>query len=382
MAGQDRTTPDGVSGADRAAATAAPGQDAARRDQLAADHRRAASHAEGELLDLLRRVGEEPWAFDFFQLMRRIETLSAVAYDAPGVGRSLKTREDPIRFGQEPSLAFAPRSINSVRTRAGVTRMLVNFMGMLGPQGPMPSHFTEYVRSRELHHQDPTWARFLDVFNNRMVGLLYRAWAMSRPTVGRDATAAGQPERDRFALYVSSLFGLATPGLQDRDSVPDDAKRFFAGRFANQTRSPEGLAAILRDFFGTPVRIDEFIGRWSELPEHNKTLLGRKGVASLGESTILGARVWECQSTVRVTLGPMNRQRYDRLLPGGEGHARLMSWLKMFGGEELGWEVVLTLQRQETPRPKLGSGVRLGYSCWLVRETPADDRSDVVIRSR
>lgn len=343
--------------------------------------RRRASAAEGELLDLLTRAGGAPWEFDFYQLIRRVEALASAAYRSPGVGRSSTPREDPVRFGQEASLAFAPRTISGVRTRAGLTRVAVNFMGLLGPQGPMPLHFTEYVRQRELHHQDPTWARFLEVFQHRMVSLLYRAWAMNRPAAARDATATGRPELDRFATYVGSLFGLGMRSLLERDATPDDAKRMFAGRLANQTRSAEGLRSILRDWFGVPVRLEEFVGRWSELPDQYRTKLGGRGAAELGRTAIAGSRIWECQSTIRLILGPMGRDRYERVLPGSEGFERLKSWIRLFGGLELGWEVVLVLKREETPEPRLGRGVRLGYSTWVSKGRPAQDPADVVLRS-
>lgn len=358
------------------------GADVAPRAEAEAEAaRRRAASAEGELLDLLARAGGAPWEFDFFQLIRRVEALAAAAHGSPGLGRSATPREDPVRFGQEASLAFAARTISSVRTRAGLTRVSVNFMGLLGPQGPMPLHFTDYVRLRELHHQDPTWGRFLDVFHHRMVSLLYRAWVMNRPIAARDATAAGRPEQDRFATYVGSLFGLGMGSLVGRDAVPDDGKRKFAARLANQTRSAEGLRSILRDWFGVPVRIEEFVGRWSDLPGQYRTRLGQRGAAELGRTSIAGSRVWECQSTVRLVLGPMGRERYERLLPGGEGYERLRAWIRMFGGDELGWEAVLVLRRDEAPEPRLGGGVRLGYSLWLSREKPAQDPADVVLRS-
>ena len=38
--------------------------------------------------------------------------------------------------------------------------------------------------------------------------------------------------------------------LLARESVPDRAKLFFAGRLVQQTRNAEGLEAIVQDFFG------------------------------------------------------------------------------------------------------------------------------------
>lgn len=373
MAGSDRTTPAGVSADPLAALLEAPtgGQSDAPR-------------AEGELLDLLNKVSGEPWTYDFFQLVRRVEALASKAKGLPGLGRSLKASQDPIRLGQEPSLAFPPRTVNAAKTRAGMTRVFVNFMGMLGPQGPMPLHFTEYVRSRELHSSDPTLARFLDVFNHRMASLFYRAWAMNRPAVSHDSVAIDDKntESDRFGVYTASMFGLGMSSLRNRDSLPDAAKQYYSGRLALPQRPAEGLVAILSEFFGVEVSVDELAGRWIDLPKQYRTRLGSKQTAGLGTTAIAGGRVWDCQSMIRLTLGPMSLSRYERLLPGTRGYSRLRDWITLYAGPETAWEVRLVLRKEEVPMPKLTAkgGVRLGYTMWMVKRPPAENPADVVLR--
>jgi type VI secretion system protein ImpH len=337
--------------------------------------------AEGELLDLLDRVSGAPWEHDFFATVRRLEVLATAAKGTAGVGRSRSALDDPVRFSQEPSLAFAPRTISAVKTRAGLTRLFVNFMGLMGPNGAMPAHFTEHARSRELHHNDPTLSRFLDVFNHRMVSLFYVAWAMNRPVVSRDRAAVGDERADRFAAFVGSLFGLGTESLRGRDSLPDESKLFFAGRLASQVRNAEGLAAVLREYFGVRVEIEEFVGRWSELPEEYRFKLGRKSSGRLGSTTIVGSRVWDCQSAVRLWMGPMSLAQYERLLPGGPGHARLGDWIRLYAGSEVSWRATLLLRKEEVPEPKLGGGIRLGCTTWMMRGKPAADPADVTLRS-
>ena len=46
-------------------------------------------------------------------------------------------------------------------------RLTVNFFGLLGPNGPLPLHLTEYARDRLRNSDDPTMARFLDLFHHR-----------------------------------------------------------------------------------------------------------------------------------------------------------------------------------------------------------------------
>jgi len=62
----------------------------------------------------------------------------------------------------------------------------VRLFGLLGPNGPLPIHVTEYARHRLRHAGDATLSRFLDLFNHRFLALFYRAWAQAQPHVNRD----------------------------------------------------------------------------------------------------------------------------------------------------------------------------------------------------
>ncbi len=188
-----------------------------------------------DLVDLFRNLANEPYRFDFFQALRRLECLSP---ESPRLGESGSPQEDPIRLGQEPSLAFSPSTLSGLRPGAGgrPPRLMVHFMGLLGPNGPLPLHITEFARDRLRNSDDPTFARFLDVFHHRMLSLFYRAWAVSQPTVQLD-----RPESDRFAEYVGSFLGIGESSLRNRDAFPDWAKLYYAGRFCGQTRHPGGL---------------------------------------------------------------------------------------------------------------------------------------------
>jgi type VI secretion system protein ImpH len=64
----------------------------------------------------------------------------------------------------------------------------------------LPLHLTEYARDRARNADDPTLARFLDIFHHRTLSLFYRAWANSRPTLSFD-----RPQADRFAAFLGAL---------------------------------------------------------------------------------------------------------------------------------------------------------------------------------
>ncbi|HET9018283.1 MAG TPA: type VI secretion system baseplate subunit TssG, partial [Acetobacteraceae bacterium] len=206
------------------------------------------------------RLKAAPWAWSFYQAMRRLEAEHA---DRPRLGRSARPAQDPIRLAQEPVVEFAPASLAAYEPgeEGRPARLAVHFFGLFGPDGPLPLHLTEYARDRRRNHRDPTFQRFADIFHHRALSLFYRAWADVRPTVAFD-----RPAQDRFALYVGALIGLGMPSLRDRDAMPDLTKLHFAGLLAGQTRHAEGLAAILSAFFKMDVRIESFVGAWLAMP--------------------------------------------------------------------------------------------------------------------
>jgi type VI secretion system protein ImpH len=350
--------------------------------------------------DLWDRLNVQAWGYDFFALVRRIEALHA---DCPGFGRSARASEDPLRFAQEPQLAFPPSATTQFhfpRSNAPA-RLFQQFMGLLGPMGPMPLHITEYALHRELHHKDRTLARFLDIFNHRMVSLFYRAWAASQMPASFDRAAASvsgeslspaERERilahdgDRYAVYIGSLIGLAMDEVRYRDPVPDVAKLHFAGRLAGYSHGPEGLAAILRQFFGVEASVEEFVGQWVDLPEQYWCRLGTNRASStIGMAaeamTVAGRKVWDVQGKFRVRLGPMSLADYERLLPGTPSARRLDAWIRNYVGDEFSWEAALILRAHEVPMTRLGHAGRLGWTTWVCSGEVEEDREDLVIHS-
>lgn len=310
-------------------------------------------------VELYRVLAERPWDFDFFQALRLIECAHR---EKPRIGQSLRAHEDPVRLGQPPHLIFAPSTIAAFRNRAeGPPQLHVHFLGLFGPNGPLPLHLTEYAYDRMRNAGDPTIARFLDLFHHRMLSLFYRAWASAQPTVSHD-----RPEADRFSTYVGSLFGIGMPALRDRDAAPDASKLHYAGLLANQTRHADGLRAILADFLRLPVRIVEFVGHWLTLPEDNRTRVGaRDGNCELGMSAVLGGRVHSYQHKFRIVIGPVGLADYRRLLPGGIRLRQLVAWVRNYAGLVPAWDLQLILKKGEVPPLTLGGGACLGWTTWL-----------------
>jgi len=327
-------------------------------------------------LALFAALARAPWSFDFFQALRRIE---GVCPDLPRLGKAVRPADEGVRLAQEASVAFAPSTLSAFEEQANgmPPRLEQRFFGLLGVNGPLPLHLTEYARERLRHENDPVFSRFLDLFHHRMALFFYRAWAEGRPAVQHD-----RPDEDRFATYVGSLAGYGSAGTRRRDGVSDHAKRFFVGHLARNAKNAEGLASILEEYFGLPVRVDQFIVGWLELPRDQRTVLGggsARSETALGSGLPLGQRVRDAQSRFRVVMGPMDLDRYFDLLPGGRSLTRLVDWVHNYVGFEFDWEVQLVLARDEVPGMRLGREGHLGWTTWLGTRPAATDANDLTL---
>lgn len=322
----------------------------------------------------LRSLEEEPYRHDFYQTLRRMECLFA---DKPRIGRAAKPADEPLRLGQDVSMAFAPASIAAFTPGEGgrPARLTQRFFGLLGPNGPLPLHLTDYARERSLHHGDSTLGRFFDIFTHRLLALFYRAWAQAQPTVSLD-----RPHDDRYADFVGALIGIGSPRLRRRDEAGDRVKLFHAGLLSRQVRNADGLQALLAGFFRVPVRVEPFVGHWMRLPESDRTRLGGALAASsqLGVGAVLGARVWDRQHKVRVHVGELTFAAYQDFLPGGSALPKLVALVRQYLCFEFDWDLRLSLLRVEQPQMRLGTSERLGWTTWLGAK-PGDHGPDDLV---
>jgi type VI secretion system protein ImpH len=327
--------------------------------------------------DLEAALAAVPFEFDFYHAVRLLEG----AYrEQPRIGRSTSPTQDPIRFGQNPSLSFAPSSVESFGApdEEMTPYMRVFFFGLFGPNGALPFHLTEFARERLRSNHDASLVRFLDVFHHRAISLFYRAWADSRRAVDLD-----RPEDSRYSRYFGSLFGIGQPTMRDRDAVPDWAKLFFTGRLASPNRNPEGLEAILSEDFGVRVKLLGFRGQWIRLPASSICILGKNLEAgSLGQTAIVGERFWVSQLKFRLRFGPLKFAEFRRLLPDSHPFTRLKDWVLNYIGQELFWDANLVLKAAEVPATRLGQlggGGLLGWTTWLKSRPFQHDSADLIL---
>jgi type VI secretion system protein ImpH len=321
---------------------------------------------------------EEGHRFAFLQAVRLLEEL----YDQrtpPGEG--VDPRREVVRFSHAVRLDFPPGDVEEVHPAAKdePAEMVVNVLGLGGALGPLPPAVTELIVERTFR-KDFAFRDFLDIFNHRLVSLLYRARKKFRPALDPKA-----PDRGRIATVLNAILGLGTPHLLGRTAMSDRALLPYAGLFADRYRSTPGLIRFLEDYFGVAVDIVQFAGRWDAIEEDDVTKIGALGQNQvLGQGAILGRRLWSDDAGFEVQLGPLTFDQFLSFLPNGRAFRVLVAAVQFYVREELGFAFRLTLVAAEVPALRLGAaeGAFLGWTSWLSRRRSVANDSQVRLVGR
>jgi type VI secretion system protein ImpH len=313
------------------------------------------------------------------------------------VGFDYAPLREIVRFRAFPSLAFPGSPIVSLAGLAvdpdsGWTTpadMVVSFMGLTGPNGVLPQHYTTLLLE-QLRDGETALRDFLDLFNHRLISLFYRASTKYRPTLIVSENRAHKNkirEDDLFTCAVRSLIGFGTAGHTRRFHFCDDLLLFFAGHFAHTPRNAVSLELMVVSLLHMPAVVLQFHGQWLYLQEEDQSRLpgpnDRNGVANqLGVGVIVGERVWSVQSKFRIRIGPVVYSQFRRLMPVGDLLRPLCQFTRSYAGPELDFDVQVVLKAREVPACQLAHAIetRLGWNTWLFCGDYPRDAEDVVFR--
>lgn len=359
----------------------------------------------------IERLKEEPYQFGFFQAVRLLELADRIAnplcngdYVNP-VGHDFAPESEVVRFRANPSQSFPGSEILSLTpaeedSENGATsppQMTVSFLGLTGPSGALPQHYTQRLID-ELRN-DSGMRDFFDLFNHRLLSMFYRVWKKNRFPIAYEtdsfAKKSLQPDktdsRDIGDLFTFGLFcsiGLGTGGLCGRQLIPDEGLLFYGGQFAHDVPRAVSLERMVSHYFGYPCEVMQFIGQWLQLrPSEQSTLsmnpLGL-GNNALGESAVAGERVWSIENKFRLRIGSLRYSDFWDLMPGVRQQEPLVQFMRSYVGPDYDFEIQLVLKKKEVPACCLGvegmHGAYLGWNTWAFSEPFTEDADDVVFQ--
>lgn len=344
----------------------------------------------------------EAYRFDFFQavhLLQRYADERAQA-EPPArlhpVGHDRHPAREAIRFRALPSLSFPPSPIARVDAAPDgqpaedqppkPPSMMVSFMGLTGPAGVLPRHYTRLLLER-IREKDHTAQDFFDLFNHRAISLFYRTWEKYRFPIGYERSQANESGEDLFTNCLYSIVGLGLPELRDRFDFDDEVTLYYAGLFAHDGRNAVSLERMLEDYFELPVRLEQFQGQWLYLSEDDRSQMpsardpdGKNN--QMGLNLVMGERVWDVQCKVRIRMGPLRYEQFRRFTPTGDSLRRLLEMARFYCGPEFDFDVQPVLRAADVPWFQFGAdpdqGPRLGWNTWIRSRPFARDVDDAV----
>lgn len=285
----------------------------------------------------------------------------------PGVaqlGHQGPAEEELVRLRPSASLAFAPGDVESFQAISGRPpyRLTTTFMGLYGTHSPLPSFYAEGVAKRTGDDENHIQRMFLDIFNHRLLSLLYRGILKHRGHLLFQPGAG-----DEFSWRLFALAGLSPDGVAAATGLPPQRLLRFAGLLSQKPRSAESLRAVLASWFaGIGITVRQCTQRWVFLGSELCSALGQKS-CRLGDDATIGARVSDWAGKFRISVGPLDFATYQSFLPGRANLVTLSKLVRAAAGDALEHDVELVIRAEDTPRlgTTLGRDGHLGWTTGL-----------------
>jgi len=297
-------------------------------------------------LDLLQERAEE---FNFYQAIRVLECVVREEENVPQISYKAVNEQ-----------AFMPNFIAGMQINHYVTEVRVNGFALTGQQGPIPDVYNDMLlEQKSKGNRGPE--RFLDLFNNRLLHLLFDIKKQLDPMLFNDIAINSE-----LFKILESVTGLSTFDLFKRLPITEEKLLTFSALLIGNRQNYSAIKQIIECMFDCKVHITPCQGGWRPLPTEWQTRLGKNN-AILGSGVGLGKKHWDNQARVAMELTLYNVEQCRQLMPKGNLHQVLKSMLAYLSDGHYEIDVKLKLDWEHLPQSKLqpDSSMFLGQSSWL-----------------
>jgi type VI secretion system protein ImpH len=272
--------------------------------------------------------------------------------------------EKVIRYSVNPNLSFPPGDIESIhfteKDGHPYVEIMLNLMGLHGSSSPMPTYFTEFIAQ----NQDVPNALqdFFDIFNHRLITILYRAWNKYRYHLRYKYGATDEISR-RFLSFI----GLGHRSVQQSTNLDLSTLLSYAGLISSKGDSYDSVENTLRYYFN-----HQYIGIIPCIKRNvriHREQIAKLGLANtvLDENFMLGSEVCDQNGKFRIHIYNLYLVTFNSFLPDKEKFKNLKKLVNFIFLSHITFDIELVLKKEEIPQWMLGvsSGNRLGWSTWL-----------------
>lgn len=294
---------------------------------------------------------QEIFRYQLFQLLRLLEARHP---NAPHLGGSGPARDERIRLRPSTGLGFPCTETVSLEAQLspyGILRSIVtaNITGLYGVGSPLPRSYAQQVLLQQ--DEQPQQRDFLDLIHHRVLSLWYRAFRHQRYELSFDSQG-----HDPLSQALLDFIGISKTATKDTLGTEPLQLLRYLGLFAARTRTAVGLATLLADELGLPIRVESAPLRWITLPKSNWPKLSSKPNerAALGRDAVIGSRHLDRMTSLRLHIGPVSYAQLLELWPGGSLYQRLHALARFYLRQPLDLTLWVQVPKGELTTLRLG----------------------------
>lgn len=309
---------------------------------------------------LAERLEQQPGAFDPVTAFR----IASKAGDNPEIVSHIGV-----------SLAVHP--VNGVKQASdGSLTMRTTLAALSGPLGSLPPAYNETAMKQQRIHAH-AFSAFLNIFNSRLASLFAAAcekYRLARLMRWHDRKA------NSFVKALLSLTGFGSAQLVDNAGIHQNILLHYSGFWSARTRNAANLRALLCDFSGLPIEIEQFSPCWLAISPEEQSRLGRAN-SRLGIDSTAGSKILDHSSKFRVIIGPVNYADYLSLEASGQRLRELLAIVRLYAGNGLNVDFQIVLQKAAIPFSVICTAdpPRLGWNSWARIAPPLEDSRNSII---
>jgi type VI secretion system protein ImpH len=220
-----------------------------------------------------------------------------------------------IKLVPSPKLGFPAVEIQHISDNP--TQLEINWMGLYGVDSPLP-HYILYKASKN-DDEGKTLRAFLDIFNDRLYQLYYSALKKYQPAINSSA----------YHKYLSAVS-------------------------ESRIKSRVGLKALLKEYFrDLHVEVKSFIPTWRNIEIKEKYILG--------ENILLGNKLLDLSSKIKIEIGPILFERALAL----KNNKDLIKLIQSYCPSYLDYKIYFLINVAKNTSCHLGQPhLILGWMCW------------------
>lgn len=247
----------------------------------------------------------------------------------------------------------------------------INFTGIGGVQGPLALVYTERI-FRNTRDKDNALASFLDIFNHKIISLIYESQK------GIPGFVPVSPQKTPIGQLMMALGGVDV--TQKANQASTDLSKYlitYRNLFWKKVRTAENLKQILASFFRAKVTIEEFQGFYIMFRKQDTSRIGEKEGCfyTLGRDVFLGDCLWKQDRKIKIVFHEVGANQYETFNPYKKGInlQHLIRICNSYISKMIMFDFFISIQALDKKVVVLGSEHYLGFDTWLRATKPTQD---------